>query len=30
MSITSIVTIAGILFMVGTVGVMVKIYREFK
>jgi len=30
MSITSIVIIAGILFMVGTVGVMVKIYREFK
>jgi len=30
MDITSIVTIAGILFMIGTVGVMVKIYREFK
>jgi NADH:ubiquinone oxidoreductase subunit K len=29
MDITSIVTIAGILFMIGTVGVMVKIYREF-
>jgi hypothetical protein len=30
MSFSAIMTVIGILFMIGTVGVMVKIYREFK